>query len=209
VTIRDLIVEMAADNPTGPWTTQAARNLFVRHDERLGAARALVRDRGSQFIDSFEIFRTEGLRILRTPVRTPAANTFAERWIGTLRRELLDCTIIWNHRQLERLVVDYVAHYNGQGPHRSLDQQPPRPDDPDQVPHPNLRVLRTNRCDGLINEHRNAAEPATTQYRAPTGVTLRYDASGTVTVRAQSRGESSCRRGDLNPHALAGTSPSS
>lgn len=77
------------------------RSLILGHGERLHQTRALVRDRGSQFVDSFdEIFRTEGLRILRTPVRTPVANTFAERWIGTLRRELLDRTIIWNRRQL-------------------------------------------------------------------------------------------------------------
>jgi transposase InsO family protein len=83
-------------NPTGAWTTQAARNLFLRHTGQLDGARALVRDRGSQFIDSFdEIFRTEGCKILKTPVRTPVANAFAERWIGSIRRELLDRTIIW------------------------------------------------------------------------------------------------------------------
>jgi len=88
-------------HPTGAWTTQAARNLFLRSPDRFAEARALVRDRGSQFIDAFdEIYRTEGLKILRTPVRTPVANSFAERWIGTLRRELLDRTIIWNQRQV-------------------------------------------------------------------------------------------------------------
>ena len=51
-------------------------------------------------------------KILKTPVRTPVANAFAERWIGTLRRELLDRTIIWNRRQLNKLVVDYIDHYN-------------------------------------------------------------------------------------------------
>ena len=71
------------------------------------------------------IFRTEGCKVLTTPVRTPVANAFAERWIGTLRRELLDRTIIWNRRQLERLVVDYIDHYNTHRPHRSLDQRPP------------------------------------------------------------------------------------
>jgi len=158
VTSREVFYAGVTTNPTGPWTTQAARNLFLRHRDRLRATRALVRDRGSQFIDSFdEIFRTEGLKILRTPVRTPVANTFAERWIGTLRRELLDRTIIWNRRQLEHLVIDYVAHYNENRPHRSLDHQPPGPDDPDQAPRPALRVLRTTRCDGLINEYRNAA----------------------------------------------------
>ena len=76
-------------NPTGAWTTQAARNLLLRHTP-LADPRALVRDRGSQFVEAFdEIFRTEGLKILKTPVRTPVANTFAERWIGSIRRELL------------------------------------------------------------------------------------------------------------------------
>ena len=148
-------------NPTGPWTTQAARNLFLRHADQLANTRALLRDRGSQFIDTFdEIFRTEGLQILKTPVRSPVANAFAERWIRTLRRELLDWTIIWNRRQLERLVVDYIDHYNTHRPHRSLDQRPPRntvPDEsPNSAPTP-LRVVRTTRCDGLINEYQHAA----------------------------------------------------
>ena len=120
-----------------------------------------MRDRGSQFIDAFdEIFRTEGLKILKTPVRTPVANTFAERWIGTLRRELLDRTIIWNQRQLEQLVIDYIDHYNTHRPHRSLDQRPPGDRNPPVrlMPDPApLRVVRSTRCDGLINEYRNAA----------------------------------------------------
>lgn len=66
-------------NPTGAWTTQAARNLFLRHSAQLDGARGPVRDRGSQFIDNFdEIFRTEGFKILKTPVRTPVANAFAK-----------------------------------------------------------------------------------------------------------------------------------
>jgi len=104
-------------NPTGAWTTRAARNLFLAHADQLGGARALVRDRGSQFIDSFdEIFKTEGMKVLKTPVRTPVANSFAERWIGSIRRELLDRTIIWNRQQLERLVIDYIAHHNQHRP---------------------------------------------------------------------------------------------
>ena len=146
-------------NPTGTWTTQAARNLFLRHGDQLGGSRALVRDRGSQFIDAFdEIFRTEGLKILKTPVRTPVANAFAERWIGSIRRELLDRTIIWNQQHLERLVVEYIDHYNSHRPHRSLGQQPPKASG---VPPPaegrHLRVVKSTRCHGLINEYRNAA----------------------------------------------------
>jgi putative transposase len=112
--------------PTGAWTTQAARNLFLCHGDRPAHSRALVRDWGSQFIDTFaEIFRTEGFRILKPSIRTPVADAFAERWIASIRRELLDRTIIWNQRQLEQLVVEYIDHYNTHRPRRSLDQQPP------------------------------------------------------------------------------------
>ncbi|MGZ0217515.1 MAG: transposase [Acidimicrobiales bacterium] len=149
----------ATANPTGAWTTQAARNLFLRHADRLADSRALVRDRGSQFVDSFdEIFRTEGLKILKTPVRTPVANAFAERWIGSIRRELLDRTIIWNQQQLKRLVTDYIEHYNTHRPHRSLDQSPPLVAVPRAPADPRrLQVVKSTRCHGLINEYRNAA----------------------------------------------------
>ena len=149
------------DRVSGPhraWTTQAARNLFLHHTDRLVASRALVRDRGSQFVDAFdEIFRTEGMKILKTPVRTPVANTFAERWIGTLRRELLDRTIIWNQRQVERLVVDYIDHYNAHRPHRSLDQRASLGTKPPLADPSHLRVVKSTRCDGLINEYQHAA----------------------------------------------------
>lgn len=154
---RQVFYAGATANPTGAWTTQAARNLFLRHGDQLAGSRALIRDRGSQFIDSFdEIFRTEGFKILKTPVRTPVANAFAERWIGSIRRELLDRTIIWNRRQLERLVADYIAHYNVHRPHRSLSQRSPtRAAEPASMA--TISPLRTTRCDGLINEYRNAA----------------------------------------------------
>ena len=86
------------------------------------------------------------------------ANAFAERWIGSIRREALDRTIIWNQHQLERLVVNYIDHYNTHRPHRSLDQRPPQPPSPSPGPDPpRLQVIRSTRCNGLINEYRNAA----------------------------------------------------
>ncbi len=161
VTSREVFFAGITANPTGPWTTQAARNLFMRHPDRFADARALVRDRGSQFISTFdEIFRSEGLKILKSPIRTPVSNTFAERWIGTLRRELIDRTIIWNQQQLERLVTDYIDHYNTHRPHRSLHQRPPLKSDPQANPEPlpaQIRVVRSTRCDGLINEYQHAA----------------------------------------------------
>ena len=165
VRTREVIFAGITANPTGEWTTQAARNLFISHGERLEGAKALVRDRGSQFVETFdEVFRTEAFKILKTPVRTPVANTFAERWIGSIRRELLKQpeglprTIIWNRQQLERLVRDHVEHYNQHRPHQSLQQRPPTPvHEPPEPPPTNVTALRTSRCDGLIHEYQNAA----------------------------------------------------
>ncbi len=156
---RQVIFAGLTTNPSGAWTTQAARNLFLNHTDQLTGARSLVRDRGSQFIDAFdEVFRTEGLKILKTPARTPVANVFAERWIGSIRRELLDRTIIWNRRQLERLVIDYIGHHNEHRPHRSLEQRPPEAtlDQPPSMPA-SIAVLRRTRCERLINEYESAA----------------------------------------------------
>ncbi len=159
VTTREVYIAGITANPTVAWKTQAARNLFLRHADQLAGSRALVRDRGSQFIDAFdEIFRTEGLTILETPVRTPVANTFAERWIGTIRRELLDRTIIWNQHQLEQLVVDYTDHYNQHRPHRSLGQRPPLVSEaPTPLNQRQLHIVKSTRCHGLINEYQDAA----------------------------------------------------
>ena len=158
----------ATDHPSGVWATQAARNLLLQYGHQLADAQALVRDRASQFIDAFdEIFRTERMKILKTPVRAPVADAFAERWIGTLRRELLDRTVIWNRHQLERLVVDYIDHYNTRRPHRSLDQRPLAATDPPDQPDRHLEVVRTARCEGLFNEYRNAACQPRHSFRHP------------------------------------------
>ena len=146
------------EHPTGAWTTQAARNLFLHHADGLAGTRALVRDHSSQFTRAFdEIFRTQGPKVLKTPLQTPVANAFAERWIATLRRELLDRTIIWNHQQLQRLIIDYIDHYNTHRPHRSLAQRPPDPPDPPNQPYQHLEAVKSTRCDGLVSEYRHAA----------------------------------------------------
>jgi transposase InsO family protein len=84
-------------NPSGAWVAQQARNLLMDLGERLAAFQFLIRDRDAKFTDLFDaVFTSEGIGILRTPVRAPRANAIAERWIGTVRRELLDRILILN-----------------------------------------------------------------------------------------------------------------
>jgi putative transposase len=63
--------------------------------------------------------------VLRTPVRAPRANAFAERWVRTVRTECLDWLLILNGTHLERVLRVYVRHYH-QRPHRGLGLAPPR-----------------------------------------------------------------------------------
>jgi putative transposase len=141
-------------NPTGAWTTQAARNLMMRYDHTI---RFLIRDGAGQFIDAFdEVFRSDGTTIIRTPPRTPVANAYAERWVGTVRRELCDRTLIWNRRHLEQLLREYIEHYNTHRPHRSLGQRAPNTRDVVAY-RPGQPIRRHPTCNGLINEYRHAA----------------------------------------------------
>jgi transposase InsO family protein len=119
--------------------------------------RFLIRDGAGQFVGAFdEVFRSDGATIIRTPPYTPVANAYAERWVGTVRRELLDRTLVWNRRQLERFLRDYVEHYNTHRPHRTLGQR--APDCAEVVSYRQGRPIQRHvTCGGLINEYRQAA----------------------------------------------------
>jgi hypothetical protein len=113
-------------NPTGPWTTQAARNFLIDTDTDMTKLKFLIRDRGGQFTDAFDtVFTDAGLRVLKSPPQAPKANAHCERITGTLRRELLDSMLILNERHLRRTLTRYLAHYNTARPHRGIGQLSP------------------------------------------------------------------------------------
>jgi transposase InsO family protein len=140
-------------HPTGAWVTQQARNLLMELGDRADRFRFLIRDRDSKFAPSFDaVFAGADIRVIRTPVRAPRANAIAERFIGTLRRECLDHLLIIGPRHLTAVLREYVRHYNGHRPHRSLDQRPPAGGTPARS-GPVVRPLRRDRLGGLIHEY--------------------------------------------------------
>jgi putative transposase len=142
-------------NPTGAWVTQQARNFGLDLSDR--GVRFLIRDRDSKYSGSFdEVFRSEGIRIVKTPVRAPKANAHAERFVRTVRAECLDWLLILNRRHLERVLRVYVDHYNRERPHRALELRPPEPDER-RARAPEGQICRRDRLGGLIHEYYGAA----------------------------------------------------
>src|SRR5438034_8029737 len=83
-------------------------------DDEGARPRYLIRDRDSKFTREFdEVFGSEGIRVIKAPVRAPRARAHAERWVGTVRRECLDRLPIVGRRHLERVLSAYTTHYRG------------------------------------------------------------------------------------------------
>jgi putative transposase len=145
-------------HPVGEWVAQQARNLVMNLEEDIGRFRFVLRDRDIKFTAAFDaVFAAEGIQMLHTPVRAPRANAYAERWVGTVRREMLDRMLIFGCRQLRSVLAEYTDHYNLHRPHRALGQAPPLgPSQPPAV-GPAATVVRQDRLGGLIHEYAQVA----------------------------------------------------
>jgi transposase InsO family protein len=118
-------------NPDRPWTAQQASNLVMDLGDRAERFDVLIRDRADQFTDSFHaVLADAGITVCKIPPRSPTANTYAERFVLTVRTEVTDRMLIFGEQHLRRTLDDYARHYNRRRPHRSLDLQPPRSDRP-------------------------------------------------------------------------------
>jgi putative transposase len=142
-------------------TVQQARNLALDLGERFGDFRFLIRDHGSNFTASFDaVFQATGTTILRSAVQAPRMNAICERLVGTLRREVLDRTLVLNRAHLRAVLAEYQEHYNTARPHQGIGQRVP-----DDSPGPRVTAADPGTCQirrkpvlsGLINEYVRAA----------------------------------------------------
>jgi putative transposase len=147
-------------HPTGAWVAQQARNLLMDLDVRASGFRFLIRDRDAKFSAAFDAaWAAAGVEVIRTPIRAPRANAYAERWVRTVRAECLDWVLIRNRRHLERVLAGYLRHYNTARPHRGIDLDVPDPQrcSADGDPARAKRIERVDVLGGLIHEYRRAA----------------------------------------------------
>jgi putative transposase len=151
------------EHPTADWTIQQCRTAIT--GETLH--RFLIHDRDAVYAPAVDgAIRSMGLRVLKTPVRTPQANAFCERVIGTMRRECLDWLIPLHQRHLRQILTAWVAHYNRGRPHASLGPGFPEPSpaliQPEPTGHrlPGSRVIATRILNGLHHEYQLVREAA-------------------------------------------------
>jgi putative transposase len=144
-------------HPTGAWLTQQARNLHMDLDDVGHQFRFLIRDRDAKFTAAFDaVFTAISVRIIKTPVRAPRANAIAERFVGSIRRELLDRTLIVNQQHAATVLGEYQHHYNAHRPHRALGQAAPLRPLPQRT-SATRGVRRRDRLGGLLHEYQQVA----------------------------------------------------
>jgi putative transposase len=143
--------------PTGDLTTQQARNLIVDLDDRTSAFRFLVRDRDAKFTAPLAtVFAAVGTDMVKILPRASRANCYAERFVGSSRREGTDRLLIYNEQHARVILNGYAKHFNQLRPHQSMRQHPPDYD-PDVVIPIDRPSRKRRTIHGLINEYRRAA----------------------------------------------------
>lgn len=107
-------------HPTDAWVAQQLREATPFGEQPV----YLIRDNDRKFGEHFANAAAE-IEVLRTPLRAPRANAYCERFIGSLRRECLDHTLVLSEKQLRRLVNEYVHYFNDDRPHQGIHQRIP------------------------------------------------------------------------------------
>jgi putative transposase len=144
-------------NPDGGWTAQQARHLLMDIGDRISSFRFLIGDRDATFTATFDaVLASAGVRVVKSPPRTPRANCYAGRSVRTVRSECTDPMLIYGQAHLRAVLRAYVGHCNGHRPHQSRNQRPPDQDEPVVVPL-DRPVQRRKIPGGVINQYHRAA----------------------------------------------------
>jgi putative transposase len=142
-------------NPNQGWVAQVARNFCAELEEASQRFRFVIRDHDTKFTASFDaVLASIGIEAVKTPVRSPRANAFAERWVRTVREDSLDRLLIYSRHHLESVLRDYARHYNEARPHRGRQLATPLP----RHDQPRIgEICRREILGGIIHEYNRVA----------------------------------------------------
>jgi len=155
---RRILCAVTTTAPNSSWLAQQLRELTPFGD----GPKFLLRDNDAKFGTVFDrVAAGAGIRVIRTPIRAPKANSHVERLIGSVRRECLDLVLVRGHHHLQQLLDEFRAYFNEARPHQGLGQrrpnianQPARTPLPSSGPH---RVTSRSIFGGLHHDYRHAA----------------------------------------------------
>jgi transposase InsO family protein len=106
-------------HPNETWMTQMARNLTMDEWGVLKPGQYLIHDRDTKFCAAFKQTLDEaGIQHVPLPPRSPWLNAFAERWIQSVKTEVLSQMILFGERSLHHALSEYIAHYRTERPHQ-------------------------------------------------------------------------------------------
>ena len=151
---RQVVQVALTRTPTSVWTAQQLREATpFGHGPRF-----IIRDNDDKYSPDFDrVAKASGIKVLRTPVRAPRANAVCERFLGSVRRECLDHTIILGERHMLATLREYVAYFNTGRPHQGLGQRVPTGTAPRPADRHLASVVAIPVLNGLHHEYRLAA----------------------------------------------------
>ena len=141
-------------NPDASFMAQVARNLTALDDGFLHGKRFLILDADTKFTAEFRrILDDAGVKVVQIAFQAPNMNTFAERWVKSVKTECLDKMILFGQSHLERALREYVAHHHNERPHQGLGNELIDGEPPNGVGG----VVVHERLGGLLNSYHRAA----------------------------------------------------
>jgi hypothetical protein len=151
---RRVLFASCTSEPNAAWVTQQARNLSWKLEDEGMKLSVVIHDRDKKFAPEVDrVFQAQGARVILTPLMAPRANAYAERWIGSCRRECLDWMLVLNQRHLEEIIREYCIHYNDERPHRSRGLRPPASHSDCEPTAGRRPIARRTRLGGLLSDY--------------------------------------------------------
>ena len=157
---RQVFLAGVTAHPDSRWTTQQARNLATSLGDNGRRFKFVIRDRDSKFVAAFDtVFAADATRVIKTPVRSPRANAYAETLVGTVRRECLDWVLIFGRHHLERVLAEFVSHYNSARPTEASTSMRPSPSSRHPTPLDQSRVLIGSEASSTTTDEQPKGHP--------------------------------------------------